>query len=164
MLLQGTGKDGKPATFIFEFSAKPLVGPNNSQVMLSPVETTLHVYKMGANGAPALAPIPGNAPGTAAAPQSDTGKAGPQAAVLVQQISPPSACAGAPSEPRLAVGDEYNYGVVWCPNSTSATKSAKKNYHYMFANGNQALVLTMDFNCATDTAFMPPAVVTYCQS
>ena len=127
MLLQGTGKDGKPATFIFEFSAKPLVGPNNSQVMLSPVETTLHVYKMGANGAPALAPIPGNAPGTAAAPQSDTGKAGPQAAVLVQQISPPSACAGAPSEPRLAVGDEYNYGVVWCPNSPSTTKSAKKN-------------------------------------
>ena len=74
----------------------------------------------------------------------------------------PMACTGN-NEPILAVGNEYNYSIQWCNNNspTNFTNSAKKNYYYMFANGDYQLVLTLEYDChnPADIALMPPPVI-----
>lgn len=75
-----------------------------------------------------------------------------------------SACMTSSGEPILAVGQEYNYHIQWCDNSTPSgppDDSAKKNYYYMFANGDYQLVLTMEYDCdlPADAAAMPPPVL-----
>lgn len=77
----------------------------------------------------------------------------------------PSACLGGSSEPILALGQEGNYNIRWCKNSNPSNPpndTAKKNYYYMFANGDFQLVLTLEFECnlQSDRDLMPAAVLT----
>lgn len=83
--------------------------------------------------------------------------------VLYTTFSKPSACAGG-DLPILATGQEGNYHIQWCKNSSPtppAVNAAKKNYYYMFSNGDYQLVLTQQYDCAvpSDKQAMPPPVV-----
>lgn len=76
----------------------------------------------------------------------------------------PKACKISAGESILAVGQEYNYHIQWCDNNTPSAPpvdSAKKNYYFMFSNGDYQLVLTLEFDCddPADTALMPQPVL-----
>ena len=64
----------------------------------------------------------------------------------------PQPCNGA----LLHFYNEYQYGITWCRVSNQAS-IRRKNYFYMFPNGASALILTMDFSCAStsDRQAMP---------
>lgn len=115
-------------------------------------------------GAQTITEKPGNIPGNSATGNEtyhynqEPDRRG--MALLVSQQNPASPCLGGALEPVLSAYTEYGYGVVWCRNTQppSGQASVKKNYHYMFGSGEQMLVLTLNFSCATEQGAMPPGV------
>ena len=147
-------------------------GAGNIQIEPSVITGTLPVeeWSVGPGGGQVVTETPADIPSNPAQPGGsyDYGQSIEKrgTVVLATALNPVSACKGGNTEWVLDAYNEYSYGVVWCPNSTPPNnqKSVKKNYHYLFNNGAQVLVLTMNFSCATDTAAMPEAAQFYCAS